>query len=113
MNSLSTQRLVILVGVLLVLAFFGYSFFIKDSGSVDVISQSSSQGGDDILILVDTLNKISIDRSLFTSNLFLGLQDFSIELYPEPQGRPNPFAAVGSEGSFSAPTQQGSRTSAR
>ena len=95
---MNTQRLVILGGVLVILVFFGYSLFIKDSGVEVPLSQSGTEAGEDILALVETLKKISIDKSLFTSTLFIGLQDFTVSLYPEQQGRPNPFAIVGVDG---------------
>jgi|SRR3989344_5123397 len=92
---MNTQRLIIIIGVLVILAFFGYSFFMKGDGVSSEISQSNTTTDEDILTLVETLKKISIDKSLFTSELFIGLQDFSVSLYPEQQGRPNPFALVG------------------
>lgn len=110
MTSLSTKRLVIALGVVLALIFFGYTFFIKDSAVPTVISQTSSEAGDNILLLVETLNKITIDKTLFESPLFLGLQDFSVELYPEQIGRPNPFASVGAE---SPSTNQPPRTTSQ
>lgn len=114
MNTLSTQKSIITLGVIIVLIFFGYSLFVKDGGVETEVNPVSVSSSDDILVLVETLKKISIDTSLFSSELFTGLQDFSITLYPEQQGRPNPFASVGADGNTqSAQAGQQSQTQSR
>ncbi len=60
----------------------------NDVSGVDTTSQ-------DILTLVDKLQKVSIDQSVFTSTVFLSLMDYSAIISPEIQGRPNPFAPIG------------------
>lgn len=108
MSSL-TQKLVVTVVTLGLVGFFGYSFFLSISGSgpssssaLDNSSVSLGTGvvGQDISALVAKLKSVSIDTSLFSSPLFSNLKDISTPIIPEPQGRPNPFASVGSDGYF-------------
>lgn len=94
----------IIVGVIVtaLIGFAGYAFFGK-TGPVIITENTEgnmSEGevvGQDILDLVDNLNKIIIDRTVFSSALFFNLIDFSATLYPESLGRTNPFAPIGSD----------------
>jgi hypothetical protein len=60
---------------------------------------SSGGGGNvkgrEILALLADMKKIKLDESIFSDPAFQSLQDLSIELVPEPKGRPNPFAPLG------------------
>jgi len=49
-----------------------------------------------VRLLID-MRSLRLDGSLFVSPGFGMLHDFSREIVPEPQGRPNPFAPI-SEG---------------
>lgn len=102
MDTLTTQRLVTAGGTIVLLIFLGYNLF---SGiNTEVKSDEQMQTvmvGEDILVLVERLNRISIDKDLFSSRLFTSLVDFSTDLYPESQGRSNPFALFGVEVPFS------------
>ncbi|MSU45175.1 MAG: hypothetical protein EXS47_00890 [Candidatus Zambryskibacteria bacterium] len=110
MKTLTTQKSLVILGVFVLLAFFGYNFFAKDSVEVGVVSTTNMEEGADILVMVDTLKKITIDKTLFTSDLFLGLRDFTVSLYPEQQGRPNPFASIGGESANPAQTPPPKKT---
>lgn len=103
MSTQGIQRSIIMIGVLILLVFFGYTLIRNEGGSIDnQFAQSNIKGGEDILALVETLKKITIDKTLFTSDLFLGLKDYSVTLNPEPQGRPNPFANIGVDSDVSS-----------
>ena len=97
MVSPTTQKLAIALITLIVLLVFGYNSLAKGqptpSGSVSL--GNSEIVGEDILTLVEKLKTISLDQSLFTSPLFMSLKDYSVTLYPESQGRANPFAGIG------------------
>ena len=91
----------ILIGFLTLVLFgaFGYyDLFIKKT---DIPASADLSGtvvvGQDILDLVDKLNMISIDSSLFSGALVSNLKDFSATLLPEQEGRFNPFLPVGIE----------------
>ncbi|MBA3733409.1 hypothetical protein H0W91_03490 [Patescibacteria group bacterium] len=91
-NTLIGVAVVILIGLL------GY-FLFKDNGSVKVASDSAKNEvvGQDIITLVEKLKAVAIDQTIFTSALFSNLKDHEVSLYPESQGRPNPFLNFGND----------------
>ena len=90
---------------LIILAVLGYYFLIKSSTPVTdlVISPDGEIVGQDILILVDKLEAISIDSAFLTEGLFVNLKDLATPLTPEAQGRSSPFATIGGESNTSPP----------
>ena len=107
MSLSKTQK--ILLGVVLVLGLGGAGYYFYSGGSpttipvVDIISSGNSQAvGEDILIIVSKLDSISIESSVFSGALFNSLRDYASTLTTEPQGRSNPFAPLGVEGSSQA-----------
>jgi len=96
-----TGKQMLMAGAFLILVFGVTYYFLSGTGTeteiinTDVISTEPL--GQDILILAEKLEQISINSEIFSSNLFQTLVDLSIPISPEAQGRPNPFAAVGSD----------------
>lgn len=107
-----TKNIIILVGVAVVLILI-YIFFIKKGPAPDT-SLTSSTGtsipsNDSTLnetLNIDTnfvsvllnVKNLKLDSSIFTDPAFLALRDGSITLVQDgTQGRPNPFAPIGSE----------------
>lgn len=98
-SSPNTKKILIGLGVIILLGGLAY-YFLGNSSSVviDIIAPSDTATvGEDILVLVDKLKAVSIDKSAFSGALFTSLQDYSIPLNPESQGRLNPFAQIGVE----------------
>lgn len=99
MVSPAIQKIIIALFTILLIAFFGYRVFM--SKSEEPIDPLNSVGtviiGQDILDMVDKTRNLQIDKSLFSSALFGALVDPDIVLDPEPQGRNNPFAVIGSD----------------
>ncbi len=110
MLSTSTQKTTAAVIVILLLGYFVYAEFF--AGSAAPAADTSSVAatpviGQDILTLVLKLQKISIDSSLFSSDLWARLKDSGLLLSPESQGRVDPFAPIGSDsGTVSGPVQK-------
>lgn len=50
-----------------------------------------------LVAMLDQLHSIHLDRSLFDSTMFTNLKDFGLDVVPEPKGRSNPFASVGTD----------------
>lgn len=98
MNTNSMQKIYVAIATILILGYFGYSiFWSSPSATTDPGLSGTVIVGQDILSLVARLKTISIDQSFFSSPLFVNLQDFSVALFPESQGRANPFAPIGVE----------------
>ncbi len=71
---------------------------VPDLSASGVNTQSSEQIGNDFLMTLLSVRSIKIDSTVFTSQAFTSLQDFSRPLLPDNNpGRPNPFAPLGSD----------------
>jgi hypothetical protein len=95
----SSQKIIVVLGVLALLAVFGYYTFNNSSTDAtpeEIIQQNTV--GQDIIVLAEKLNSININDSVFTSAVFLSLIDRDIPIIEESQGRINPFDQIGSEG---------------
>ena len=98
--SEKTKNIIIII-VLVIAVFIAYSvLFKKDKGADLLISQSVS-GVDaestvvrEFLALLNTLNNLSLDTSIFRDSVFNSLRDESVQLIDEPRGRRNPFAPL-------------------
>jgi cytoskeletal protein RodZ len=107
------KNIIIVVVVVVVLVLI-YIFFInKTQPQADLISNPSTSGvvansttdqtasttNDNFLSLLLDVNSIKLDDSIFSDPAFINLHDSSITLIPDgTQGRPNPFAPIGSDG---------------
>lgn len=60
-----------------------------------VTEDNGAPVGEDILVLVQKLDYISIDDSILASAIFTSLKDTSVQINPEEKYRPNPFATIG------------------
>ena len=118
--SQKIKNIIIFLSIGLVLVLI-YVFFIKKSGNPDTsasaLVSSSSQGsqgltnydgssqrgggsmiGKDFLSLLSSVKSIKLDDAILTDPAFSTLRDGSIELTPDgTEGRPNPFAPIGTE----------------
>jgi uncharacterized membrane protein len=99
MNFFSRFRTPLIVVALIIVAFLAYSIFFtgESEGVLSESSQSATASVDNELIaLLLQLKSLTLDESLFGNAAFQSLQDLSQELIPEPVGRNNPFAPLGS-----------------
>ena len=91
------QKIIIVVVVVLAVAFLGYKLFNGTPASNTPVAIDEPVAGQEILDLVAKLKVLNFDTSLFSSDLMNNLQDRSPQLIPEAQGRPNPFATIGTD----------------
>ncbi|MDQ3076954.1 MAG: hypothetical protein M3Q63_02815 [bacterium] len=76
-------------------ASFGYTVFIDQSHRASAADISEEEVvRKDLMALLDKIESISLDGSIFTDKAFTSLQDFSVILVPETPGRANPFAPL-------------------
>ncbi len=94
----------ITVAVVVALIAIGYSLVSnKKQGdqtlsTVGANTDSTNEVGDEFLATLLNLQVLKLDGDIFNANTFTGLQDFSITLVQlGNQGRPNPFAPIGSD----------------
>ena len=93
-----------LVWALVIIAVLGVAYDIFSGSSSATAPTPSATAtapvGQDILALVEKLKVISIDPSIFSSNLFSSLKDSETPLQPEVQGRADPFSLIGVDAPF-------------
>jgi hypothetical protein len=99
MSIIGKYQNFIMVGVVVVAAFIGYSYFF--TGKEEPVLEKQAVTGiknpvdQELIALLLQLRGIKLDDGIFSDPVFLSLQDFSQELVPEPVGRVNPFSAYG------------------
>jgi len=100
-ETLKKYKTPLTIVAVVIVAFIGYQMFFEvgSNGSVLTSQNATVRGGGDneLLILLINLRSITLDESLFNDSAFKNLVDFGQELFPEPTGRQNPFAPVGSD----------------
>jgi hypothetical protein len=98
MQSNNRQKILtyVLVLVLIAAGYYYYNLYGGSSITAGVVSTDySAPVGEDILLLVQKMDRVNIDESVFTSRLFTNLIDSSISVNQEEKYRPNPFAPLG------------------
>lgn len=122
------KNIIVFVGIGLVLILI-YVFFIKGDSNDEQASLISTSNGDsnpgstsaedggaiaqDFLSLLLNVKSINLDDKIFSDPAFISLEDSSIELVPDgTEGRPNPFAPIGSDASVQTQQTKESGTTA-
>lgn len=114
MNSKTKQIIIALV--IIVAAFVAYNMFFvsDDTSSGALVSDNQNQpqlvDGQVILSLLNKLDKVDLDDSIFSNKTFISLQSFKRELEGQVSGRQNPFMPIGVEGSGSLLLKNASTT---
>lgn len=117
----SGSKTFIIVAVILVVLAGGYYFYqsgskttadatsgVGDSNSLDTTSAAGTDEngivvGADVYSLLGQIQSLKIDPTFFAKTVYQSLVDYTVEIPPEPVGRPNPFAPIsGSSGSQSS-----------
>lgn len=109
-SSSKTYLIVIAVIIVIGIAYYFYSSGNKtakeavSTGGVNSLSTVGVDGttnaaagaevGADVLTLLNKINSLRIDASIFASPSYQSLVDFSVEIPTENVGRPNPFAPL-------------------
>ena len=104
---MSSRFIIKLLVILLVLvaAFFLYRYLFVSSPAVDnrpgleaVGDGEADQAAvidDEFIRLLERLQGVTLDATVFASPAWQSLVNFRVPLVPEEKGRPNPFAPVG------------------
>lgn len=96
MNPLFKKILIAVVALAIIFA--AYRIFFANEPEAPLSSETVSglpvEDGD-LLSLLLQLKSLTLSDELLADPTFVTLQDFTVELAPEPVGRRNPFAAIG------------------
>ena len=96
---------IIISSVIIVIAFVVFKVFFSSNVPSDttlVADQTGStdiSGGQAILVLLNNLNKVTLDESVFSDNVFTSLVDFERPIQDQVIGRQNPFLPIGVDNS--------------
>ena len=90
--------------IIVIVAFVGFKKFFGDGVSSDTTLTTESNtaqfvDGQSILILLNQLNKVTLNEDIFSSPIFSGLVNFTKPIPDQVLGRSNPFSAIGNENS--------------
>ncbi len=99
--SNNTKQIIISI-IIIVVAFVGYKmYFVSDTPSNTALvadkNNSSFIDGQMILVLLNQLNKVTLDDSIFSNNVFTRLVSFEKPIADQPIGRNNPFLPIGAD----------------
>lgn len=99
MQLFKNYKSIAIVLILFAAAWGAYIFLSSDTGEVLLVSENAGgaiAAGKEVLVLLEELKGLQLNDAIFTSPAFRSLKDFRKEIKPEPVGRPNPFAPLGS-----------------
>lgn len=113
MNFFTKYKNIIIIVIVIIAAFFLYStFFQGDREGTSLLTSRSNIGssseilGADIIRAINQIDSLDLDKSIFTDPVFQSLIDRSEPIDPEPTGRFNPFAPIGTGGSVSSTVEE-------
>ena len=111
-NFILSHKIIVVVVALLVAVgiWIGLSSSSSSSSSLITTETVGDNGPDQELVAtLLALRAVKLEGSIFSDPGFQSLKDFSTAIIPEPIGRPNPFAPLGSSVIVSASTTKGAQ----
>jgi len=94
----SMKSWIMIAGIILVALVAYYFFFANAPLSTDAGTLQAQSGGNvvgaQVLTLLNQIQSLRINTTLFKSAAFQSLQDYSVQVPPQNIGRPNPFAPL-------------------
>ncbi len=96
----------LVVVVVLALAYFAYTSLSSPSPTTIVQENPVSQN---LLVALSNLHTIKLNGAIFQDPAFQSLSDFGVTIPPQPTGRRNPFAPLGSTQTAASASRPGVR----
>lgn len=100
---MSKTKLIIFISIAIAILFMAYSYLTGDSKKETLLAEEEAglnPVGREFILLLDKLNSIKLDQSLFASPAFQSLKDSSVSIPSEAVGRGNPFAPIGAPDNY-------------
>jgi flagellar basal body-associated protein FliL len=100
MNNQSSKKNIIIISAIVIIALVGIFYFMggtpvpTDDSLLSSDSGANNQVGTRVLSLLNQIESLRIDTSLFTGAAYQTLVDYSVDIPPQDVGRPNPFAPL-------------------
>ena len=95
MKTNSKSKIILSSIGILVVGLFLYNFLMGSNAMPETDNLSAISVGSDLILILESLEKITLDRGLFSEPKFLELSDFSTVIPQQPTGRANPFNVIG------------------
>ncbi len=99
MNQKTKQIIIILI--IIVISFIGYKMYFvsPDPAGTALVAEKAATSqladGQIILTSLSRLEKVKLDESIFSNEVFNSLVNFERPIEPQTIGRPNPFLPIG------------------
>jgi hypothetical protein len=94
---ISHKIIVAVIGLLVAVGvWIGLSTSAPSSSVLTTETVDNSGVDQELVATLLALRAVRLDGAIFSDPAFQSLKDFSTEIIPEPIGRPNPFAPIGS-----------------
>lgn len=106
MQIIQKYKTILIIIVIVVVGGIAYKALFNTDKTKDLlVSDINSSNEENTAIIVESdllsllldIRSVKLDGGIFTKETFNSLQDFGQEIVPEPIGRENPFAPIGSE----------------
>jgi hypothetical protein len=112
-NFILSHKIILVIVAILVAVGVWIGLSSSGSSSTSLLSSEnvtdSSAPDQDLVATLLALRAVKLDGSIFSDPGFESLKDFSTQIVPEPIGRPNPFAPLGSNIIVSASSTRGAQ----
>ena len=95
MKTLIENKGILVIIAIFIVVMFLYNTFFSTENVLIQEGLSSSGVGANLLEMSEKLLRVTLDQSIFSSNGYLLLNDFSTSIIPQVIGRPNPFGIIG------------------
>ncbi len=95
MKAIQNNKGLIIAIVIFIIAILAYNFFLKPTQTTINQGLATEGVGNDVVALYKSLQSATLDQSLFSSQIYRGLMDFSAAIPTQPTGRQNPFDIIG------------------
>jgi len=110
MNNKSSNKTWIWIVIIVIVAGLGYFYFYgssnQSSATLTATSDANAVVGAQVLGLLNQIQSLNIDTTIFTDPGYRTLRDYSVVIPPVNVGRPNPFAPLSSVSINSTNTPQ-------
>lgn len=105
-----TVKTLLIIAAAGFILFLMYAFFLQPAssgntvvtGGLITVATGGTGENTDIIGLLAQMRRLKLDRSLFAGQLYQSLHDFGVTIAPEPYGKDDPFAEIGSDSGYSS-----------
>lgn len=94
MEMILRHKFILIIAVVLVAGVMWFVLAPSQEVPLVVTENTATATDGDLVQQLLQLRAVSLSGTIFSDPSFMSLQDFGVELRPEPVGRPNPFAPL-------------------